>query len=101
MTPLSAVAMAACLAIGPASDEVLLRDIAPAFQIAEGLPLDAVISLAPAPGVERHFGMGELQRIAQRLNLPEPQREICVERAVAPLTAERVLQAMQAQIPSA
>src|SRR3954463_13587134 len=101
MTPLISLAIGACLMIGPASDQVLLRDIAPAFGAAEALPLESVIALAPAPGVERRFGMAELRRIAARLNLPEPQREVCVSRPVASLERARVLEALRAQLPSA
>jgi flagella basal body P-ring formation protein FlgA len=101
MTPLTSVAMAACLAIAPAADQVLLHDIAPAFENFAGLPPDTVIALAPAAGVERRFDMSELRRIASRLQLPEPVREVCVNRPVAPIEKARMLDAMGAQLPSA
>ena len=101
MTPLTTLAMAGCLALGAGSDQILLRDLASAFSGAQELPLDAVVSLAPAPGVERRFEIAELRRIALRLNLPEPRGEVCVERPVAPLDPAPILAAMQAQLPAA
>jgi flagella basal body P-ring formation protein FlgA len=101
MTPLTTLAVAACFAIGRNSDQVLVRDVAPAFGSAEGLPLEAAIGLAPAPGVERRFEMAELRRIAARLNLPEPQRAVCVCRPVALLDRARVVEALRSQLPAA
>jgi len=101
MTPLTTLAMATCVAIGPASDQGLLRDIAPAFGASEGLPLDSVIALAPAPGVERRFEIAELRHIAARLKIPDPQREICISRPVAALDGTRVMGALRSQFPAA
>ena len=101
MTPLTTVAVAACIAIGPAADQVLLRDLAPAFPGAQELSLETVIGLAPAPGVQRRFETAELRRIAERLKLPEPRSEVCVERPTAPLDPARLVEAMQAELPGA
>lgn len=101
MTPLAAVAVAGCLAVGASSDRILAPDIAPAFADAAALPLDAVVALAPAPGVERRFEIAELRRIALRLNLPAPEREVCVGRPAAPLDPARILEALRAQLPDA
>src|SRR5436309_194559 len=100
MTPLTTLAVATCVAIGPASDQVLLRDIAPAFGASEGLPLDSVIALAPAPGVERRFEIAELRHIAARLKIREPEREICISRPVGALDGTRVMDALRSQFPA-
>ena len=99
MTPL--IALSACFAIGPAADEILVRDIAPAFANTDGVPLEARVALAPAPGVQRRFSLAELRRVALRLHLPEPEREVCVERRVAPLDPARLLAALRASFPDA
>jgi flagella basal body P-ring formation protein FlgA len=101
MTPLAALAVAGCLAVGSGADQLVLRDLAAAFENTAELPLDTVVALAPAPGVQRRFELAELRRLAVRLHLPEPRREICVERSVAPLDPSRLIAAMQAQLPGA
>jgi flagella basal body P-ring formation protein FlgA len=100
MMPLAAFALSACAAVSPGSDRVLLRDLAPAFPMAE-LAGDAPVALAPVPGVERRFDLPELRRIAGRFGLPEPAREVCVARPVARLDPARVLGAMRAHLPEA
>lgn len=95
------LAAAACLALGPDRDEILLRDVASAFAPAETLPVDSVIALAPAPGVQRRFTVAELRRISLRFTLPEPEREVCVERRSAPLEPVRIIETMRAQFPGA
>jgi len=101
MTPLGTLAMGVCIAIGPASDGILLRDLAPAFESSAGLTTDTPIGLAPVPGVERRFEIADLRRIAARFNLPEPLREVCVSRPVAPLDPASVMEAMRTQLPAA
>jgi len=100
MMPPALFALAACAAVAPQSDRVLLGDVAAAFPSA-ALAADTPVALAPAPGVERRFDLAELRRIAARLDLPEPVREVCVTRPVAPLDAARVLAAMRAALPAA
>jgi len=98
---LAAVTIAGCLAIGAGSDQILLRNLEPAFSTLEGAVPDTVIALAPALGVTRRFDIGELQRIATRLHLPAPEREVCFVRPAAPLDAARVLEALRAAAPDA
>jgi flagella basal body P-ring formation protein FlgA len=45
--------------------------------------------------------MIELRRLAGRLGLPEPEREVCVERRVAPLDPTRIIAAMKMHQPAA
>ncbi len=101
MTPLAAFALAACAAVAPGTDHVLLRDLAAAFPGAVLSAPDAPVGLAPAPGVERRFGIPELRRIAARFALPEPAGELCVTRPVAPLDADRIRRAMRERLPAA
>jgi flagella basal body P-ring formation protein FlgA len=100
MMPLAAIA-AGCLVLGAGSDEIRVRDLASVFAAAPELPLDTIVALAPAPGVQRRFEIAELRRIAQRLRLPEPEREVCVERRLDRLGSERILAAMRTQLPEA
>jgi flagella basal body P-ring formation protein FlgA len=102
MIPLAAFAVAACAAVSPDSDRVLLRDIAAAFPSIAAAAADTPVGLAPAPGVERRFDLPELGRVAARLRLPEaPVRSVCVIRPAAPLAAARILAAMRAALPDA
>jgi flagella basal body P-ring formation protein FlgA len=102
MTALSAVALAACLAVNAGSDQILLRDLAPAFPGLEGPLSEQPVGFAPAPGVTRVFRMPELSRLATRLGIPAvPEGELCFSRPVAPLDRNRVLEAMRKQMPDA
>jgi flagella basal body P-ring formation protein FlgA len=101
MTSLAALTVAGCLVVDPAADQILLRDVAPAFANTGALPLDTPIALAPMAGVQRRFDMAELRRLAGRLGLPEPEREVCVERPVTPLDPARILAAMKMHQPAA
>jgi len=92
MTPLPAIV--ACIALAAGVDQVRVRDLFGGVD-------DSAVALAPAPGVQRRFDFVELRRIALRLRLPEPEREVCVERPVAPLAPERILEAMRAVLPGA
>ncbi len=101
MILLAALALAGCAAVPAGSDQILARDLAPAFPAVEQWP-EAVVSLAPAPGVRRNFGLAELARLAARLGLDAaPARELCFERAVRPLEPERILEAMRRTLPGA
>ncbi len=101
MTPLAAFALAACAAVGPGSDHVLLQDLAAAFPGAVLSAPEAPVGLAPAPGIERRFEIPELRRIAARFGLPEPAHELCVTRSVAPLDPDRIRAAMRERLPQA
>jgi hypothetical protein len=101
MTLLAAFALAGCVAIGAGSDRVLLRDLAPAFPDVAAEAMDTPVALAPSPGVQRNFDLAELRRLAARLKLADPVREVCVTRRAAALDAVRVLEALHAQMPAA
>jgi flagella basal body P-ring formation protein FlgA len=100
MIPLALFALTGCLAIGPGSDSILARDLAPALPgLADaGTP----VSAAPLPGVPRIFRMAELRRIGARFQLAgDPAKEICFERPVAPPDPARLVEAMRRQLPEA
>jgi flagella basal body P-ring formation protein FlgA len=61
-----------------------------------GIPSDAVLGFAPAPGIRRVFDLQALRRIAARYGLAAPeQQEVCFERRTAPLDAARLERAMR------
>src|SRR4051794_40724785 len=93
MTPLGVVVVAGCLAVGADRDQIVATDLE--------LPSDAVVSLAPAPGIVRRVDVAELKRIAARLGLPAPEREVCVTRPVSPPDPARILEAMRSSLPGA
>jgi flagella basal body P-ring formation protein FlgA len=101
MTPLAAFALAGCAAIGAGSDRVVLKDLAAAFPSIAEAKAETTVALAPSPGVQRNFELLELRRLAARLNLSEPVREVCVERRVVRLDPARILDALHARMPAA
>src|SRR3954468_11085923 len=91
MTPIGAVLVAGRLAVGADRDQIVATDLE--------LPSEAGVSLAPAPGIVRRFDVAELRRIAARLGLPAPEREVCVTRPVWPPDPARILEAMRSSLP--
>lgn len=92
--------LAACLAVPPGSDHIVAADLAapsPAFAAVDPA---AVIGWAPSPGVARVFTVPELRRLAARLGSPsKPQAGLCIERKVAPPDPDRLLAALQSEMP--
>ncbi|MGD0773502.1 MAG: flagellar basal body P-ring formation chaperone FlgA [Candidatus Solibacter sp.] len=102
MIPLAAFALAGCLAVSAGSDRVLAGDLAAGFPEWTAVPPATPLALAPAPGVQRVFRVPELRRLAELWSLsPLPEREVCVTRPVAVLTAGPLLAAMQKELPAA
>jgi flagella basal body P-ring formation protein FlgA len=96
MIALGAFALAGCLVVGAGSDRVLAGDLAAASPEWATVPAETPLALAPAPGVQRVFRLLELRRMAERWSLATvPDREICVTRPVAVITAARLLAALQ------
>ena len=90
MIPLASLAVSACLAVSPGSDQILIGDLAGAFPGLESAASGLAVALAPAPGVERVFRLPELRRLAARFNLPvAPASEVCVVRPVSPPDPDR------------
>jgi flagella basal body P-ring formation protein FlgA len=102
MMPLAAFAIGGCLAVAPAADQILARDLAPAFPTFSGSFPNTPVGIAPAPGVHRLFLIPELARVAARLNLGAPAlKDLCFERPLVPLDAGRLVAAMQKTLPGA
>ena len=102
MIPLAAFTLAGCLAVGAASDHIVAGDLAAGFPEWAAVPAETPLALAPAPGVQRVFRVLELRRLAERWRLsPVPDREVCVTRPVAALTAGQMLAAMQNAVQNA
>ncbi len=102
MIPLAAFTLAGCLAVGAASDHIVAGDLAAGFPEWAAVPAETPLALAPAPGVQRVFRVLELRRLGERWNLlPVPDREVCVTRPVAALTAGQMLAAMQNAVQNA
>jgi flagella basal body P-ring formation protein FlgA len=77
-------------------ERILARDLAQAVPAFANIPADTLLGYAPAPGARRMFHANDLHRLAIRYNIPElPDAELCIERAMEPLSREHVIQAMQ------
>jgi flagella basal body P-ring formation protein FlgA len=95
-------ALAACLAVPAGSDQITARDLAAGVGLPPPEASSAVVSLAPAPGIQRIFREAELRSVAARLGWNQmPSGELCFERATAPLDPVRLLEAMRREIPDA
>jgi flagella basal body P-ring formation protein FlgA len=82
-------------------DYILARDAAQALPGFSAVPPDTQIAYTPVPGARRVFGIGELGRLAKRYNVElAPAGEICFERAMEPLSLERVTDAMRKALDS-
>jgi flagella basal body P-ring formation protein FlgA len=91
--------LAACLPLAGDGDHITAADLAPAEPAFSALAPDTAIGYAPAPGIPRILTLAELARQARRYGLDfEPKAEICVERPVAPLSPEAVLEAIQSSL---
>lgn len=83
--------------IATEGERLRAMDLAAAVTAFAALPADTVLGWAPAPGARRLLGAAELERLAARHGV-KPQelpRAVCVERAMAPLSAEQVLEALR------
>lgn len=102
MIPLAAFAVAACLPVDAARERITAADLARALPEWSQAAPDAEIGYAPAPGVVRVLRAPELRRLAERFGITaESARDVCFERASAPVAAERMLAAMRERLPEA
>jgi flagella basal body P-ring formation protein FlgA len=102
MIALAYLAMAACLAVDPASDQITARDVTPAFPELAAIDPATRLAFAPGPGATRVFRMPELRQIAARFQLPaSPDHEICMQRPAAPLDPAALLASMRNALPGA
>jgi flagella basal body P-ring formation protein FlgA len=102
MIPLFSMALAACLAVGAGSDQIVAGDLVPAYPEMASLDPATPVGHAPEPGLSRTFRAFDLRTLAARFGLPAaPDQEFCVERSVAPLDPARLLEAMKRTLPLA
>ncbi|HZT30585.1 MAG TPA: flagellar basal body P-ring formation chaperone FlgA [Bryobacteraceae bacterium] len=88
----------ACLELAPTGDQILARDLAPAWPALRSLPGDAALGYMPAPGTRRVFRGSDLARLAARYQIAPPGSPLCVGHAMEPLTRARLLAAMRAAL---
>jgi len=103
MIPIAALAVAAtCLPVDAHKDQITAADLARALPEWNMVAPDAAISLAPAPGVVRVLHIAELRRLATRFGVTsEPSADLCYQRPAEAVSPDRMLSAMQAQLPAA
>src|ERR1700681_3286414 len=83
-------------------ERITAHDLAQAVPAFAVIPGDTRLGYAPAPGARRVFHANDLRRLAIRYNIPQPSdAELCFERAMEPLSRERIIQAMQDVLGSA
>ena len=99
---LATLAAASCLPLPPAAERITAADLAGGWPALAAAGSGTAVAFAPAPGVQRVFSAGELQRIGARLGVDsEPPGPVCVERASAPLDPAALLASMQRVLPEA
>jgi flagella basal body P-ring formation protein FlgA len=92
------LALGACFPIE--GDRILMRDLAGALPVFAEAGAEQSIGFAPAPGAQRRFSAGELNRLAIRNGIGSSELpSVCFERKLAPLTEEQVLAALRASLP--
>jgi flagella basal body P-ring formation protein FlgA len=91
------LAIAACLPVE--GDRILMGDLASALPAFSGLPADESIGFAPAPGAQRRFSPGELDRLAARKGIAVETEPVCFERKMEVLTEEKILDALRESLP--
>src|ERR1043166_9439069 len=95
--------LALILAIGGCvpveGDRILLRDLAAAVPAFQGMDADESIGFAPAPGAQRRFSLGELQRLAARKGVTAEFQPVLFHRPMGTLRESQVLAALRASVP--
>ena len=95
-----AMLRAACVPVN--SDRILGRDLAAADTVFGRIAPEEVIGFAPSPGHLRLFGPEELTRLALKYGVTaESFKQVCFQRITEPLTAERLIPALQKAIDMA
>jgi len=80
-------------------DRILARDLARARAIFSPLDPQEHVAFAPVPGARRLISSAQLRRLAARYGLSAaPLEDVCFERAMEPLTPERILAALRASL---
>jgi flagella basal body P-ring formation protein FlgA len=93
------------LAIGPAfcgcirisGDEIHARDLASSVEAFAAADPEAVVGLAPVPGVRRILSVRDLMSVAHRIGIDGdrlPLEGVCLERALREVTEQELMSAM-------
>jgi flagella basal body P-ring formation protein FlgA len=90
-------ASGACLPVE--SDRIRIADLAAAFPAFAQSDMAESIGFAPAPGSQRRYSAGEMNRLAARKGVAAPLAAVCFERKLEALTRERVLEALRNSLP--
>jgi flagella basal body P-ring formation protein FlgA len=94
MILLAAAIVSGCLAV--AGDRIRAGELARSVPELASLPADTPLGYAPVPGARRILNARDLERLAAQHGITLAALPIlCVERALEPLTEERVLAALQ------
>ena len=90
----SAIAVPVCTTV--ASDRITAGDLARILPAFSSLAPETPMGYAPVPGARRTYRAAEVDRLAARYKVPvESSGEICFERVMEQLPAERVVDAMR------
>ena len=103
MIPLALFVIAAgCIPSIAPKDQITAADLSLALPEWKAVAPDSAVAFAPAPGVMRIFRIAELRRLAARFDVASsPDREICVQRPTAQISAGQMLSIMRARLPAA
>src|SRR5215468_7405238 len=91
------LAVGTCLPVK--GDRITLGDLAAAVPAFAGLNAEEAVGFAPAPGAQRRFLAGELDRLAARRGLVIGGGPVCFEREMETLTKDRVIAALRESLP--
>jgi flagella basal body P-ring formation protein FlgA len=92
------LALSVCFPV--TGERILMRDLAAALPAFADADAEQIIGFAPAPGAQRRFSAGELNRLAASNGVVGESTGVCFERKLTPLTKDRVLVALRAALPA-
>ena len=91
------LAVSACLPVD--GDQILMRDLAAAVTAFAGQDPEEALGFTPAPGSQRRFSAGELDRLAARKGIAAEMEPVCFERKLEALTQEQILAGLREALP--
>src|SRR5258708_4547454 len=91
------LAVSACLPVE--GDQILMRDLAAAVTAFAGQDPQEALGFTPAPGSQRRFSAGELDRLAARKGVTAGMEPGCFERKLGAFTQEQILPAFREALP--
>jgi len=91
------LAVSACLPVE--GDQILMRDLAAAVTAFAGQDPEEALGFTPAPGSQRRFSAGELDRLAARKGIAAAMEPVCFERKLEALTQAQILAALREALP--